>query len=227
MPNVGISGNIKMCPTCHLGNAAHGGHNSDMAKNNIAQIRKAAVLSQDDLAERIGTTRNNLGKLERGERRLNQDWINKIAAACKVRPQDVLVAQEGEEPKVSVVGFVGAGGEIIFEDAFAKGNALYEVGALPGMEADGLIGLEVRGDSMYPAIRDGHIAFFRRDGWDHVEDDALRDWAVCRLDDGRTLLKEVRLSAEPGKYDLISTNAPPIERVGLAWATPVIGWRRR
>ncbi len=136
-------------------------------------------------------------------------------------------SQGGEEASVPVIGFVGAGGEVIFEDAFAKGDALYEVGALPGMKADGLLGLEVRGDSMYPVIRDGHVAFFRRDGWDRVEDDALRDWAVCRLKDGRTLLKEVRPSAEPGKYDLISTNAPPIEAVELTWATPVVGWRRR
>lgn len=227
MPSLGTLSKIEICPNCHLGFGAQRGHKCGMATNNIAQIRRSAGLTQTQLAQAIGTTLNNLGKLERGDRRLNQDWINKIASACGVGPDAVLVAKEEGEPEVPVVGFVGAGGEIVFEDAYERGGSLYEIGLLPGMSSNGLIGLEVRGDSMYPAIRDGHVAFFRRDGWDHVEEEALREWAVCRLKDGRTLLKEVRRSAVPNRYDLISVNAPPIEAVELEWATPVVGWRRR
>lgn len=66
--------------------------------NNIAQIRKAAGMSQTDLADAIGTTLNNLGKLERGDRRLNQDWIVKISGALGVSPEAIIAANyDGSE----------------------------------------------------------------------------------------------------------------------------------
>lgn len=126
---------------------------------------------------------------------------------------------------VPVVGFVGAGGEVAFHDDFEKGDGLYRVDQLPDMPM-GMIGLEVRGDSMLPLFRDGYVAFVRRN-WDRVESEALLDWAVARLADGRVLLKQIRRSAQPGRYDLLSLNADPIEAVELQWATPVRGWMTR
>lgn len=135
-----------------------------------------------------------------------------------------LMAKGGELP---VVGYVGAGGEILFEDAYVQGDGMYHIEVLPGLDPLGLIGLEVKGDSMYPTFREGYVVFINRDGWNHVESDALNDWAVCRVSDGRTLLKEIRPSRQEGCYDLISQNAPPIEGVKLEWATPVVGYRKR
>jgi phage repressor protein C with HTH and peptisase S24 domain len=126
---------------------------------------------------------------------------------------------------VPVVGFVGAGGEVVFEDDFQKGDGLYRVDGLPDMPI-GMIGLEVRGDSMLPLFRNGYVAFIHRDS-DQVEDAALQDWAIARVTDGRTLLKQIRRSAQPGLYDLLSLNADPIEAVELNWATPVRGWVTR
>lgn len=116
MPKLGTLSKRKMCPVCHLGCRVHCGHNDGMLGNNIAQIRKAAGMSQTALAEAIGTTLNNLGKLERGDRRLNQDWINKIAVALGVEPGAVIgqqadVLAEGAEPAVAIpiLGEVPAG----------------------------------------------------------------------------------------------------------------------
>ncbi len=61
-----------------------------MGSNSIFALRKAKGMTQAALAEAIGTTLNNLGKLERGTRRLNMDWIEKIADALKVEPYQVL-----------------------------------------------------------------------------------------------------------------------------------------
>lgn len=73
-------------------------------------------MSQTALAEAIGTTLNNLGKLERGDRRLNQDWINKIASALQVEPQEVIASTsegvlDGAEPAIAIpiLGEVPAG----------------------------------------------------------------------------------------------------------------------
>lgn len=204
----------------------HFGAKGGMASvNNIAAFRKAKGWKRPELAKRMGTSPQQIERLEKGMRNLKQEWIDKAASAFGVEPSAIITPIQGAE--LPVVGFVGAGGEVAFEDSYAKGDGMYSVAPLPGMEMSGVIGLEVRGDSMYPIFRNGHIVFIARDEWEHVEDDALLDWAVCRLADGRTLLKEIRPSHVVGKYDLISQNAPPIEAVELVWATPVVGHRRR
>lgn len=61
----------------------------------IAAIRKSQGISQSDLAEKIGTTLSNIGKLERGDRRLNLDWLERISAALNV-PASALISNELE-----------------------------------------------------------------------------------------------------------------------------------
>jgi phage repressor protein C with HTH and peptisase S24 domain/DNA-binding XRE family transcriptional regulator len=61
-----------------------------MAGNNVAAIRKQRGLSQTELAERIGTTLNMLGKLERGDRTLDTDWLDKIARELNCDPRDLI-----------------------------------------------------------------------------------------------------------------------------------------
>jgi transcriptional regulator with XRE-family HTH domain len=66
------------------------GQKSLMAYNNIAHLRKARGLSQKELATTLGTTENTLGKLERGARRLHQDWIDRISDALKCEPSEII-----------------------------------------------------------------------------------------------------------------------------------------
>ncbi|MFC4255701.1 helix-turn-helix domain-containing protein [Altererythrobacter xixiisoli] len=63
-----------------------------MARNNLVELRKRLNLSQSDVAEAIGTTLNNYGKIERGTRRLNETWIDKLAVALQVQPHELFVA---------------------------------------------------------------------------------------------------------------------------------------
>lgn len=70
-----------------------------MSENSISALRNAKGLTQTDLAHAIGTTLNNLGKLERGTRRLNIDWIEKIAGALDVEPYEVLMPVKAQAPK--------------------------------------------------------------------------------------------------------------------------------
>lgn len=122
-----------------------------MATNNIAEIRKAAGMSQTELAEAIGTTLNNLGKLERGDRRLNQDWINKIAKATGVAPHEV-IGPVGAQPvaTIPVLGEVPAGN---WREAIKKSSAVMyapEPDMPPAAYA-----LKVTGDSMDLVVEDG------------------------------------------------------------------------
>lgn len=189
----------------------------DEIKAELLRQLDAGILTAAAVARHIGVQGPRITEIRQGKRRIQPREMPILVNLLKM---------EGRS-EVPVVGCVGAGGEIVFEDAYHRGEGMYDVHPMPGMDTNGLIGLEVRGDSMWPVFRDGYIVFIKRDGWDRVEDDALTDWAVCRIDDGRTLLKEIRQSHVPGHYDLTSQNAPPIENVKLIWATPVQGHRKR
>jgi transcriptional regulator with XRE-family HTH domain len=55
----------------------------------IQRIRKASGLSQEELAEKAGLTRNYIGFIERGERNASTAAIIKIARALSVPPADL------------------------------------------------------------------------------------------------------------------------------------------
>ncbi len=59
-------------------------------KNHIHDLRKAAGLSMQALADRAGTSRQQIHKLEHGERRLTDIWLRRLAGALNCRPVDIL-----------------------------------------------------------------------------------------------------------------------------------------
>jgi phage repressor protein C with HTH and peptisase S24 domain/DNA-binding XRE family transcriptional regulator len=67
----------------------HFGDNTVM-KNHIHDLRKAAGLSMQALADRAGTSRQQIHKLEHGERRLTDIWLRRLAGALNCRPVDIL-----------------------------------------------------------------------------------------------------------------------------------------
>jgi transcriptional regulator with XRE-family HTH domain len=97
MPILGTLGKREMCPIWPLTIYARFGHLSGMPTNSISALRNAKGMTQTELAEAIGTTLNNLGKLERGTRRLNMDWIEKIATALGVEPYQVIMPVGDED----------------------------------------------------------------------------------------------------------------------------------
>jgi imidazoleglycerol-phosphate dehydratase len=58
--------------------------------NNIRTLRKQTGLSQQELAQRIGTTGQQVGHLEAGRRKLTQDWMERLAAGLQCAPADLL-----------------------------------------------------------------------------------------------------------------------------------------
>lgn len=64
--------------------------------NRIAELRKDRRLSLEKLADRVGTTRQQIHKLETGGRRLTQDWMEKIGTALNVSPAE-LIAPKGRD----------------------------------------------------------------------------------------------------------------------------------
>lgn len=61
----------------------------DEYPNNIRRIRKHKGLSLQKLADILNTSRSQLDKLERGDRRLTVDWLERISLALECSPIDL------------------------------------------------------------------------------------------------------------------------------------------
>lgn len=71
-----------------------GQHHPPAMGNRIKELRLKAGLTLDQLAERVGTTNQQISRLEKGERRLTQGWMEKIGPALGV-PAPALIAPDG------------------------------------------------------------------------------------------------------------------------------------
>lgn len=73
-------------------------------QNRIGILRLEKGLSLTDLAKAAGTTKAQIQKLERGERRLSLGWMDRLARALDVKisdllPQDAVTCQHGPEER--------------------------------------------------------------------------------------------------------------------------------
>jgi transcriptional regulator with XRE-family HTH domain len=82
--------------------------------NNLKKLREALGWSQEKTATALGTTINNYGKLERGERQLSAKWINRAASAFKVDPGEVVGESPSEIKLIGRVIFLGLDGVTFF-----------------------------------------------------------------------------------------------------------------
>lgn len=68
-------------------------------KNRVAEIRKLRGLTQDKLAELVGITKQQIWNLEKGRRKLHQEWLIKIAKALNCNIEDLLDKSDAENIK--------------------------------------------------------------------------------------------------------------------------------
>lgn len=177
--------------------------------NRIKKYRNRAGMTQQALADALGTGKSTVVKLERGERPLSQDWLSRMSAVLDCYPSDLL------DDDVAVVGKIGAGGSIIFEDI---GQA--EQVARPPEAKGPLVGLEVEGESMLPKFDPGDIVFISRDR-DGVDPSDFGAYCAVRLVSGETYLKILSRGTSAHLYTLRSLNAADMEDIEVAWATPI------
>ncbi|UAK23644.1 XRE family transcriptional regulator [Sphingomonas nostoxanthinifaciens] len=248
MPHVGTSGNRKLCPIRPLFGYARGGHKRVVAsENNIAALRKAAGLSQTQLAEKIGTTLNMLGKLERGGRDLNSKWIGKIAEALHVEQRDLLAGPTSDArppaskgPVVdddSEIGMVGVqnidlpwGLGATFTDQAVQVDVLQFpkvwMEAISPTPAGLLTWARARGDSMGPTIDDGDLILLDRSKRRVDEQDAL--WAFTVGDTAS--IKRLRVKGD--RFVILSDNPSvpvdeePIDFVNIVGRVVFVGKRK-
>lgn len=181
----------------------------------LRNLRKSRGWTIDQAAEAFGLSRGGYQKLERSERQMKAEYIERAAKIYGVSEMDVIVGP----PTVGVVGMIGAGGTFdTSAEQIDHAEPLYEI-ELPFHVGDDAIAFEIRGESMWPRYDAGDvIVCFRRS----VDPETLLGWeAAVGTPDGARYLKRLLRGSQPGLYTLESHNAPPIRDVHLDWVSDV------
>lgn len=187
--------------------------------NRIREWRVLREMSHDKLAEAVGTSRGQIYQLETGQRRLTEDWMNRLAKPLRCEPSDLMAASAPR--MVQLVGYVGAGAEVFSYDDHMKGAGIEEVDCPPGVDPSETVALRVVGESMMPFMPNGTIVYYtmRHDGGC---DEYLNKLCVVQVREGSTLLKILKKGYTKGRYNLMSYNADMIEDAQLDWCAKII-----
>ncbi|MEP2717041.1 helix-turn-helix domain-containing protein [Pseudophaeobacter sp.] len=185
----------------------------------IREKRLAAGLTQEDMAERLGISTGLYNGLEKGNRRMNETYLEGIAKTFGVMVSELIIE---ERPTIAIAGKVGAGAQVPVFDAYEKGDGP-QVECPPGLSPHGIVAVEVEGDSMEPVYSDGDLLFYTRNGHDAVPTDDIGHRCVCEDENGMGWVKQIKPGDEPGLFHLISLNAGAsnIWNARLKWAARV------
>lgn len=163
------------------------------------------------LSLKIGSSKTLVKDLMEKTEDVKFSTLTKLAGALDVAVEDLLAS-----PRVAVVGSIGAGGSVIFEDT-GLGDTVVRPPGISGK----VVALVVNGDSMLPKYRDGDVIYIQRNH-DGVLGEYIGEDCAIRLKSGETYIKQLTLGKTRGRFTLVSLNASPMEDVEVEWATPVL-----
>lgn len=137
----------------------HFGAKLDMATgNNIERLRTEAGWSRPQLASRMGTSPQQVERLEKGQRRLTTGWIEKFAEAFGVAPAAIISNDNLPPANARPIKMEGASMERLREDLPIYGTALGAPKIVEGeaIEQTSLNSGDVIGYAKRPVILNGH-----------------------------------------------------------------------
>lgn len=183
--------------------------------------RKARNLTLEQLAEAIGMSHQNLGRIERGLVPLGEEHLVPLSRALGIEPADLFrdpQSAPGGETYVRVIGRVGADTDGTVVQTTAQ-EAFDTVPIPPGGTKDS-VALEVVGHSMRAIAEDGSLIYFE-DQRNPPTPDMIGYYCIVETDErpeGRVLFKRLLRGSKPGLFMLESQVGPPIEDVRVRWA---------
>lgn len=187
----------------------------------IRAIRIAADMNQTQFGEALGVgqstvTRWESGSVPKGEHlKAIANFANTTVE--RLLGSETLSSTPGNQ--IPVVGYVGAGAAVFPYDDFARGDGIAHIDR-PSFVRGQVVAVEVQGDSLLPTAENGwRLIYAGNQTLD--EGQVLNRLCVVKLADERMMVKRVTRGTEPGRYHLVSTNAPMIEDVQIEWAAPV------
>ena len=127
-------------------------------QNNIKAIRKSRGLTLAQLADLTETTAQQIGMLERGDRRLSDVWIERLANALHINAYELIV-DNNVSPKntihaVPVLGLCQAGNwaEVINDEGALDSKEYLDIHIKNRRD---IFAVKVSGDSMEPRFHEG------------------------------------------------------------------------
>lgn len=180
--------------------------------NNLKILRTRSGLNFQQAADLMMISRSFYVKLERGERRLTEDYIARAARAFNVDEADII----SNRRTTKIVGRVGAGAEAHF---YADADDNHDEVAQPPNATDKTVGLEINGDSVGPFFNSWLV--FYEDIRSPVTPDLMGKLCIVETVEGRVLVKKLLRGSEPDRYHLLSQTESPIENAELRWAAEV------
>ena len=195
----------------------------------LRRLRKERGLTLEQLGEKVGTSPQQIGRLEKGERTMTRKWAEAIAPHLGVSPVQLVFPELTAPPSITipVFGYAGAREEIILPE----GNATHAMDEteLPSA-SEGYAAVIVRGESMQPAYRPGDLLLFLPHGARTYALEELYDRdCVVVTESGEAFVKRVRKGRAPGLVDLVSYNPviEPLYDQRLRWGAPILWVRRK
>lgn len=188
------------------------GVNKPQPPNRIRELREARGLSQQQLADRVipKTAQPQIDRLEKGERRLTQAWMERIAAALGVNVTDILrnptekvstpdidkqaivpdagkpLTFEGEYrpgPKdLPILGYVKAGDMGLFIDNGESQGVAVRPDSLMGVKD--AYAVRVHDESMLPTLQPGWLLHI-----DPHRPCRPGDYVIIQMQDGQAFVK--------------------------------------
>lgn len=192
-------------------------HNVYM-ENRVRYFRDRANLTREQLAGRMGISTSQLTKLERGERRLTKEWMERIALALDIVPADLFDEASARVQSVPLLSWVSAG-TLAYQEAVTGLDDFptLEVASLP---AGDWIALRVEGDSMDRISPPESIILVNR------KDKRLVANACYVIADQHGNATYKRYRPNPSRFEPVSTN-PTHEPIFPDNDAPVVGRVRR
>ncbi|WVT72615.1 helix-turn-helix transcriptional regulator [Sinorhizobium chiapasense] len=184
--------------------------------NRIAEHRKRAGLTQQDLAEKLGVHWITISKLERGQTRLTIDWMEKISSALGVGTFD-LVTRPKAIATVQLTGRILPGAEIEpFPDDEPR-NFTIRTDYIVDSET---LWFVVEDDALYPWFHTGdHIgAGYTAAG----PDEHIGRLCLIWDENNDAHLGILAPSKQKGRYDLHRPSLPPIRNKLVTNISPIV-----
>ena len=212
-----------------------------VAPNNIEALREAKGWKRPKLATLMGTTPQQVERLEKGRRRLTQDWMTRAAKALGVKTTDIIAEELVEvddspdhDDDIDMVGIQHIDQAYGMGATFADSPVAVDVLLFPKIWIDSithsppalLTWTRGRGDSMEPTIRDGDLVLLDRSQRKVEEQDAM--WAYTVGD--MAAIKRLRVKGD--RFLIFSDNPSvpddeePIDFVNIVGRVIFVGMRK-
>lgn len=170
---------------------------------------------QTKLAAKLNVSQPTVSRWFAGSEPKYNQRLNILALAK--RHNVIHRAHALDEPGISIVGYVGGGGQVIFDE----GQGPFGMADMPPVRVPPqTVALKVQGDSMSPQLENGWIVYYDT-RMDKPSDSLTNKLCVVGLADGRVLVKTLLPGRASGTWDLHSKNAAPLFDQAVLWAARV------